>query len=157
VVDPADITPTLEQVAAHIHTRTRADADGLGAGTVELGTFTEATVPTATQAAERTQYAARRVALLLGDVGTAWTGDLEASAVDVVSIYAAYLIETSFYSDTAQADESLPRLAATWMEARDALIATAKNNQTGGKRFGSIRMVTSQAVLDAEAEEVETP
>lgn len=149
-VDPATITPTLEQVGRVILPRTRQKL--LAGGTGALGTFTEHTVPTDEVAEDFIADAAREVALLLGVPRTTWDGNLEDSAKDVVAALAARNIEQSFYSDGTTTTETVASLTARYLTMKDALIETAQNNQTGSPRYGAIRMVTSQAVLDAEAE-----
>lgn len=145
MVDPADITPDLPGVGSRIRVRTRE-----GAGP-ELGTFTADTVPTAEQAEEVVGACARHVSLLLGRPGTSWDGSLEDAAKDVVASRAAWRIEATFYAEQASLEDSLTALRLTWEDERDALLATARDNQTGGWRMHGIRMVTSQQVLDDEA------
>lgn len=138
MVDPADITPSVEAVAEHIRSRTR-DRHGN-----EVGTFNETTRPTGQDAAEHAARAARYIALQVGTPATDWTGDLLQVATDVAALYAALAIETSYYADGAAADaagvEQLGRMAR---EQRDALLQTARDNQVGGRPFHSIRQVTT--------------
>lgn len=153
MVDPADITPDLPRVGRIILPRTREKLFSGGSGGGQpVGTFTDHTVPTGTIASEYIDDAARSVALLLGNPGTAWDGNLEESAKDVVAHLAARDIEQAHGSDGSTVSEVASNLTARYLEMKNALIETARNNQTGGWRMSSIRMVTSQAVLDAEAE-----
>lgn len=149
MVDPEDITPALERVGREIRHRTRENKLSGGSGGV-VGTFTEFTTPDDDAAALIVADAAREVAMLLGQPGTSWTGDLDASAADVVAILAALKIEQSYGTEGSQNEALMEQLGRRWRETRDALLLTAKNNQTGGWRFSSIRSVTSQAVLDEE-------
>jgi hypothetical protein len=151
LVDPADITPTLDRVGRVILPRTRENRLAGGSGGV-VGTFTEHTVPTDEVAAQYVSDAASEVALLLGKPGTTWDGDLNEEAKGVVAKLAARDIEQAYGSEGTTISEVASNLTARYLESKDALLETAKNNQTGSARWGSIRCVTSQAVLDAEAE-----
>lgn len=150
MVVPADITPTLDRVGRIILPRTRENRLAGGSGDV-VGTFTEHTVPVGDVAESYVTDAAVEVALKLGVPGTSWTGNLEEAAKGVVALLAARDIENAYGSEGSSISEVSENLTARYLSALESLIATAKNNQTGGWRMSSIRMVTSQAVLDAEA------
>lgn len=147
MIDPASITPSVAEVASHIRSRTR-DRHGR-----EIGTFNADTRPTASDAGGHAQRAARHIAMQLGSPATEWAGDLLQTATDVAALYAALSIETSYYADGSAPDDSgTEQLGRMAREQRDALLATATNNQVGGRRTHSIRQRTarerSQPALD---------
>ncbi len=150
-VDPADITPTLARVGRIILPRTREKVLAGGSGGT-TGTFTEHTVPDADTAQEYIDDAAREVAMLLGAPGTTWDGNLEAVAADVVATLAARDIEQAFGSDGSTLSDVVTTLTARYLSMKEALLATAKNNQTGGWRIKSFPIVGAGAVADYEAE-----
>jgi hypothetical protein len=150
-VAPADITPDLDRVGRIILPRTRENRLAGGSGGV-VGTFTEHTVPTGDIAEQYVADAALEVSLLLGKPGTTWDGDLEENAKGVVALLAARDIEHAYGSDGTTISEVASNLTARYLESKDALIQTAKNNQTGALRIRSIRVVPSQDILDEEAE-----
>lgn len=132
--DPAQILPSLEAIASHIISRTD---DGVGN---KLGTFTPETWPPAEAALLHAQRAARYVALELGSPATTWQGDLEATATDLAALRAALTIEQSYYADGSEhSDSGVDQLGRMFREELAAIQATARNNQIGGARWGSIR------------------
>lgn len=136
-IAPTDILPTPEDIAACIHARTR-DASGN-----EVGTFTPDTRPTGAQVQGIALRAARYVSLKLGDPTTEWTGDLKAAATDVAALYAALLIENSYFSDGSAPDEAgVDQLGRMVREQLAALVETAKDNQPGSTRAYSIQQTT---------------
>lgn len=141
-VDPASITPTLDQVASHIRTRT-LDDNG-----VQVGTFNADTQPTGDEAGIHVARAARYVALQMGTPLTQWTGSLSDSAKDVVSIYAALAIEQSFYGSGSNPDTTgVDQLGRMFREQLAALIQTAQNNQPGVDRWTTIVQVGPDQVV----------
>ncbi|MCK9250352.1 MAG: hypothetical protein M0P31_15435 [Solirubrobacteraceae bacterium] len=150
-VDPDSIRPTVAQVARRIRTRTR-DADG-----VEQGTFTSSTRPTAVEAEDEIASASRLVALQLGRPYSTWDGDLLETAREVVAARAALEIERSFYGDGSSPDDTpLDQLGRRYAEDLAALQQTARDNQVGGRRMHSIRIVSAARRRPA-ADPDETP
>jgi hypothetical protein len=102
----ATITPSLEQVASHLLSRT-VDRHGN-----RLGTFTSATTPTDVDARIKIAEAARHVAMVLGQRRASWNPDVIDAAIDAVASRAALKIESAYFRDRADADiDQLGRLA----------------------------------------------
>lgn len=135
----AEITPTVEEVAGRIKSRTR-DADGF-----EHGTFNDQTVITEAEAEAQASRAARWVALKLGAVHTTWDGDLVASARDVVADFAALYIASSSFDEEDGSSALVISLEKTADAGLAAVIETARDNQPGGRPFHSIPMVGEAA------------
>ncbi|EHN09417.1 hypothetical protein PAI11_37510 [Patulibacter medicamentivorans] len=137
-ITPAAITPELNAVGGRIRNRT---LDSLGR---ELGTFTGDTRPTDAEARTCIDTAARYVARELGKPGTTWDGDLLEDAKDAVASRAALLIETSYYADGSRPDNDIAdQLGRIAREELDSLKTTARDNQIGGERIRSIRIVSA--------------
>jgi hypothetical protein len=139
-LDLVAITPTLAETAAPIRFRT-VDSDG-----IEQGTWTADTRPTAEEAALFATRAARFLSLRVGAISTKWDGDTIAAVRDVAALYAALQIETSFFADTDDQETAAQgQLGRMFREQLAALIATARNNQTGGWRIHSIPIVSTSS------------
>lgn len=154
-VDPADITPALVEVAAHINHRTRVGFSAgvpSGPGVTEAGTFNAHTVPTATQATAQIARSARYVARELGRPGVEWDGALEDDAKDVVALHAALALEAGFSGDGSAVESVIISLEKRVETELESLLKAAQGNNVGGWRIKSLRMVTSQEILDAEEE-----
>lgn len=86
-----DWEPSLEEIASYIRTRTKVAGGGIA------GTFTTETKPTAEQVEPIRRQAVRRVSSELG--GTPCTTELQEDARTVTAIYAAMIIEQSYYPE----------------------------------------------------------
>lgn len=100
---PEQITPNVDDVALLLRTRTTGDgvAIGLGSdtGPDELTTFTDSTRPTDVEVEAIIQTAFSAVTgMFLGPVPDDYAG----AAKHAISLYAAVLVETSFFREQAE-------------------------------------------------------
>jgi hypothetical protein len=143
VVSPAlGITPTVDEVALLLRTRTVGDVSGgLGGDTqaTSLTTFTDHTRPTAVEVASV-------IATSLGAVRGMLRGPVpdyeESSARHAVALYAAILIETSFFRETSNAD-ALAALRGMLRDTVGGVNETIALNQ--GYGFGTLKIGTTLA------------
>lgn len=142
VVDP-DLSPlacSLDQVAALIPARTFAEAEG-EAGK-ELGTFTEATHPTAKQVTEKITSAASIVGGRLGQEVN--DPSLLLFARNVVALRTAMLIELGYFPEQANQDESAYKeLKELFDEELPALIAALPDSSATRKGIYSLHTRSS--------------
>ena len=128
---PTEITwrPDVAEVASYIRARTKIAGGG------EAGTFTEGTKPTEEQAEGIIDQAVRRVASEIG--ASPCTDDLQADAKTCAAMYAAILIETSYYPETtSNAGSSAVRLEALWKPQMNTLaeaVSLLCGEGTGGE------------------------
>lgn len=121
-----DWTPALEDVGALIFARTKV-AGGKG-GT---GTFNDNTRPTGTQVLGLIGQAQRLVKSTI--VAEPCSEDLQADARAAVALYAAMLVEQSYYPEqTAAAGSSFQSLRSLWKDQIAALKASVAANCGGG-------------------------
>lgn len=126
-------TPTLEQVADHIPTRTR-DASTPGSDTL-LGTFTAQTTPTSEQAIRQIKAAVNEVLSQVGGTVPTTPAYLQLMASQAASLRAAADIELA-YPDR-QADISTAQQLD--QRAKDALAALKEAiNDVGSGTEGSL-------------------
>lgn len=138
-VSSSAFVPPLADVGKHIRSRT---VDRLGN---ELGTFTADTRPSASDAALHAESAARMVALALRAPGVFWDGSLAQDAADVAALRAALTIETSYYSDGTDPDETgVDQLGRMFREQLAALIAAAARPVTGARRFARVPSILDE-------------
>jgi hypothetical protein len=100
--DPLEITwrPSLEELVALLRTRTK---NNFG---VELGAFTTATRPTDEQAEAMIDYATPHVASRVGSVTDLCQDSLTSRARDMAALYAAMLIELSYFPEQVRNNQS---------------------------------------------------
>lgn len=128
MADLDHLKPTLEDVAALIHSRTKDQYDKL------LGTFTAETRPTAVQVQDLIDRSARVVSLELG-VPHSRMGDLSEQAKAVVAVRAAWQIEVSFFPNQVEGSDSAASNLREMYESDLALLGVAaRDNQAGGFR-----------------------
>lgn len=131
-------TPSLEQVADHIPTRTR-DATAPGSDAL-LGTFNSQTTPTDEQANRRIRRAVAEVLARVGGTIPTTPGHLYTLATDAAALRAAADIELA-YPDR-QADVSVYEQLD--QRAKDALAALVQAvNDAGAGTAGSLLPVWS--------------
>lgn len=94
---PGDIVPDVAEVGNLLRARTKDDSGN------ELGTFTDATRPTAAGAQALITAA---VGDLTGEVGVTFPGDTAAKARSLVVLRAAMLIELSYFPEQVRSDKS---------------------------------------------------
>lgn len=134
LVDPSEITPSLADVAALIHARTKDRFDNW------KGTFDANTQPTATQAQALIDRSAKVVSLELG-VPHSTMGSLIEQAKSVVAIRAAWQIEISFFPNQVETGDSAADHLRQMYEADIASLAmAARDNQAGGVRARTMRV-----------------
>lgn len=140
MIDPATIVATVDEIASYIRVRTR-DVNG-----DEVGTFNTDTRPTADEATVKAQQASRYVSLKLGAPLSAWVTANLATITDLSAIYAAWMIETSFYDDGTTEEESLAEsLEQQWTDTLSALVASIDNEAPGSFQITSIKQVVDPA------------
>lgn len=128
---PTEITwaPSVAEVASYIRARTKIAGGG------EAGTFTTATKPTEQEVEPIIDQAVRRIASEIG--AEPCSEDLQADAKTCAAMYAAILVETSYYPETTSAaGSSAVRLEALWKPQMNTLaIAVAEQcgEGTGGE------------------------
>lgn len=122
------LAPTVDEVAAHCQARLVLR----GGGNSE--TFTDQTKPTKAQVEKLLDDAGKRVSSKTG--GTPCNDDLIADAQGTAAIYAAMLIEQSYYpGQTRDQGSSFQSLLALWKDAISDL-AKAVAEQCGGQGGG---------------------
>lgn len=120
--------PSVDDVAAYIRARTKVP------GGKEVGTFTDETRPTATQVEALIDEAVDHVSAGIG--GTPCNESLERSANAAAAMYAAILVETSYFPETSSnAGSSAVRLEALFDKRMETLEA-AVSEQCGGQGVG---------------------
>lgn len=123
-----DIKPSLADVAALIHARTKNQYDKLE------GTFTTETRPTATQVTALIDRSAQVVSLELG-VPQSRMGSLLDQAKAVVAVRTAWQIEVSFFPNQVESGDSSAANLREMYESDLALLGiAARDNQAGGFR-----------------------
>lgn len=122
------ITPTLGDVAALIHARTKDKFDNT------IGTFTDDTRPTAEQVEHLIDRSAQVVSLELG-VPHSRMGDLTEQAKAVVAVRTAWQIEVSYFPNQLESGDSSAAQLREMYESDLALLGVAaRDNQAGGRR-----------------------
>lgn len=145
---PTEITwrPSVAEVASYIRARTKIAGGG------EAGTFTTATKPTAEEVERIIDQAVRRVASEIGV--SPCSEDLQADAKTCTAMFAAILVETSFFPETtSNAGSSAVRLEALWKPQMNTL-AEAVSLQCGegtGGEGGGDQHPPAHATFDARA------
>lgn len=124
--------PTLDEVASMLRART-VDENGN-----ELGTFTDTTSPTATQAQQLLDSAYDLVRLRIGRIDDAEEETIE-QAHTVVMLLAARLIETVYYPEQAAQNQSAATIYGEMYEeaVRDLANAIEDNRATTTTGFMS--------------------
>lgn len=127
--------PVVDDVAALLRARTK-DADG-----AELGTFTDATRPTADEVE-------RLIARAYGDVSTqtgAVLGErLALEAAAMVALRAAMFVELSYFPEQVRTDRSAYQEYERIYDAGMTALRLAIEGESGefGSRFGTLRLET---------------
>jgi hypothetical protein len=127
--------PEVADVAALIRARTKVR------GGEELGTFTDTTIPTAEEVENLIDKAVRRVASKIGVAPC--NEDLEADAKDSAALYAAMLVEQSYYPEQTRPDQSaFKSMQSLFNDAikdlADAVRATCAGSDEGGPGVGVV-------------------
>jgi len=127
------VRPTVDQVAALLRARTK-DFDGN-----EVGTFNDATRPTALEVAEIIELAYGEIT---GAVGSIAYDPCSLAATSLVALRAAMWVELSYFPEQIRSDRSVyTELAAQWPERLEALQSCIDGNVPNGDdqrgyRFG---------------------
>lgn len=137
-------TPSTKQVASYIRARTRVAGGGI------IGDFTEATRPTKAEAEEIIAEAVQQVILEIG-TATPCTEDLEAGSGTCAALYAAMLIEQSYYPDQTTSEgnsfKSLQSLYKPKMQALANRVQRECGTGSGGED-GAEGVAISRASFD---------
>ena len=132
----ADYTPTVQEVASYIRSRTR---DQYGN---EAGTFNEDTRPTGVEVAELIAVAEGLVVPALGR----FPESLAASARSLIALCAAILVEGSYFSDSQEGSQ-VENLETRFDKALEGFQTAVNRNAPNDVRYGSIGVVS--AVMEA--------
>lgn len=148
-IDIESITPSLEEVASYIPTRT-TDRDGrLRYTWLPEG---EGTRPNDEQARGIALRAARYIALRLGRPSVTFDDGLLADARDAAAVYAAMTIENGYYALSSSPDDTAnDQLGRMARERINALVAASRDNGTGGTVIHSIIQTTPAAIAAGTA------
>jgi hypothetical protein len=140
VIDFADLTPTIDQVALLLRTRTVGPSSGgLGGdtGPGDTTTFTASTRPTATEVGAVIQTAYGAVEAMLRKP----IPESEVASVQhAVALYAAILIETSFFRENSNA-EALGAMRGMLRDTVAGINEMTVLNE--GRGFGTLRIGTT--------------
>lgn len=136
--------PGVADVAAYVRARTKAK----GSGGTELGTFTADTRPTATEVEALIAKAISRVSSSID--GEPCTEALRSDAGDAAALYAAMLVEQSYYPETTnQVQSSFKALQSLWADAIKALAGSvARECGVGEGEEGGGSMAVAQGGYD---------
>lgn len=124
----SEITPTVADVGAMLRARTKDQYK-------ELGTFTEDTRPTGTQVTLLIAEAEGEVSSRIGSIEPC-SAVLVASSKRMVALYAALLVEMSFFPEQIKDNSPYDRLKDLYDDGITAL-STAVEEQCGTDTVGS--------------------
>lgn len=132
----SQVQPTVRELGAVMRART------VDTNSVEQGTFTTTTRPTATQAEEMID---RATDLILIRTGSDIPSRLRSITRTVILLKAAQLVELSYYPEQTDSEQSaFAQYAAEFVASMTALEESLRENEAGGRltpRFGTIAAI----------------